>query len=356
MNYSKEELNLILLDSFEKLSYKNKYELLSAFSTFTPDWKKSEQNLIKTLSLGVYNKIREDFSNPEYLLGVLQEYERLQIECVTYFSSDYPEELKHTPAPPIVLYCKGNTALLSQRKFAVVGSRRTPPYAEKACRKITQELSANFVVVTGIADGADTAALESALESGTAICVLAHGFNYVYPAVNKPLLQRVVNEGLVISEHLPQIAPRNYLFPVRNRIIAGLSEGTLIVSAAKKSGALITANYAMEYGKEVFAFPYNVGVTYGEGCNALIKKGANLCENILDIASVFGLDLKTRKKVSLSTEESKVLKVIKSTGSAHINEIALALNLQTYELFVPLSSLEIKGLIVRMGGNRFGAV
>ena len=356
MSYTNEELSLIVLDSFEELSYKNKYDLLCGFAQTFPNFKNCAEKLIKTLSEGVYNKIRELYYSSDYSERILKEYEDAQIECVTYFSEDYPERLRHTPAPPIVLYCKGNRALLQKRLFSVVGSRRTPPSAIAACKKISQDLCAEFTVVTGIADGADAAALQGALLKKGAICVLAHGFNYVYPAGNKQLLDKVILEGLAITEHLPQIAPRSYLFPVRNRIIAGLSEGTLIVSAGKKSGALITANYAYEYGRELFAFPYNIGVSAGEGCNALIKKGAYLTENILDIAAVFGLDLKPRENAKLTKEERSLLAEIKSLGEAHVMELANAMGVQSFELAPILSSLEVKKLIVRLGGNRYAAV
>lgn len=356
MNYSREEINLIILDSFEELTYKIKYELLNGFVSSYPFWKNFEASLIKTLTLGVYNRIREEFSNVNYRAEILKGYEDKGIECVTFFSEDYPELLKQISAPPMVLYCKGRRELLKENKFSVVGSRITPPYALTNCKKTAEQLCSHFAVVTGIADGADTAALEGALNGGKAICVLAHGFDYVYPAISKPILQRVFAEGLAVTEHIPTVAPKNYLFPVRNRIIAGLSQGLLVVSAGKKSGALISANYAYEYGRELFAFPYNINVTAGEGCNALIKKGAYLTENILDIAAVFGLDLKTRQRVQLTKEEKDLLAQIKSTGEAHIEQLASALGVMPYELFPSISSLEVKGLIVRLGGNRFAAV
>lgn len=356
MNYTKQELDLIILDSFEELTYKNKYDLLCGLTQSLPTFKNCEEKLIKSLSHGVYNKIRDLFNSNDYKERILKEYKERGIECVTFFSQDYPEKLRHISVPPIVLYCKGNRSLLQKRLFSVVGSRRTAPNAIAACKKICSDLCSHFAVVTGIADGADTAALEGALEGNGAICVLAHGFNFVYPAGNKQLLDKVINKGLAITEHLPQIAPRSYLFSVRNRIIAGISEGTLIVSAGKKSGALITASYAYEYGRELFAFPYNIGVASGEGCNALIKKGAYLTENILDIGNAFGLDLKPRENLKLTKQERELLAEIKSLGEAHIMQLANAFGVQSYELAPLLSSLEVKKLIVRLGGNRYASL
>ena len=129
-----------------------------------------------------------------------------------------------------------------------------------------------------------------------------------------------------------------------------------MVSAAKRSGALITANYALEYGRTVFAFPYSIGTASGEGCNALIKKGGLLTENILDIFSLFGLDFKEPKNQALSETESAVLKIIREEGEGFAPEIAQKLGKMPFELIPFLSSLEIKGLIVRLGGNRYSAL
>ena len=288
---------------------------------------------------------------------LLESLDKKGIKCVTPISPDYPENLKHTDEPPLVLYCKGNVSLLKSNCFSVVGSRRTSPQALALCKKICGELTEAFTVVTGMAEGADSAAIEGALPSGKVISVLANGFDYFYPATNKSLIERVAREGLLISEYLPHILPLKYNFPVRNRIIAGLSRGTLVVSAGEKSGALITADFALEYGREVFAFPYNAGTASGAGCNALIKNGAYLTENILDILEVFGLDLKKSERAeSLTEDEAALLNEIKLTGEGFLPGIAQKLNKFTYQLIPVAVSLEIKGLIVRLGGNRYGIV
>lgn len=353
---TQQEKNVIILDSFQKLSYKTKCELLSGADGGAPRFKKYGQNLIKTLGEGVYNKIRESFSNADYARRLFSSYEEEGITPVTYLSERYPEQLKNTPAPPLVLYCKGDVSLLKKRLFGVVGSRRTTANALVSCKRIVEELCGPFTVVTGIADGADTAVVQTALERGGAVCVLAHGFHHVYPAINKRLLDAVYAGGLAVTECLPEVQPKKYLFPARNRIIAGLSEGVLVVSAGKKSGALITAQYAYDYGREIFAFPYNINVTSGAGCNALIKKGAYLTENILDIAAVFGLDLNTQNSVTLSGEEKILLDEIRAAGDVHISVLCTLLGKQPYELLPLLSSLEVKKLIARLGGNRYSAV
>lgn len=356
MTYTDDELNLIILNSFAELTYKAKFALLSGLSSGSPDFSKYDKELIKTPGSGVYNKVRDNFSNPAYREKVLKELNRRGVTCVTYFSQNYPALLKEIPLPPLVLYCKGNLNLLHTRCFSVVGSRRTTAPAVAECKKICAELATEFTVVTGTADGADSAAICGALPSGKLIAVLAYGFDYCYPAINEALLKKIEKGGLLISEFTPETRPAQYLFPVRNRIIAGLSEGTLVVSAAKRSGALITANYALEYGRTVFAFPYSIGTASGEGCNALIKKGGLLTENILDIFSLFGLDFKEPKNQALSETESAILKIIRKEGEGFVPEIAQKLGKMPFELIPFLSSLEIKGLIVRLGGNRYSAL
>lgn len=356
MSYTREEEDVIVLDSFEEFTYKNKYILLGGLENTSPDFDKNAAALIKSLSEGVYNKLRGKFKDPACRAKVFENLAGKGVECITYFSELYPENLRQIPNPPIVLYCKGNKNLLRERCFAIVGSRRTPRNILEISKKVAGEVSGKFTVVSGMADGADSAAVEGALGGGKIISVLAYGFDYVYPSVNANLIKEVEKRGLLISEYPPDIPPRSYQFPVRNRIIAGLSDAVLVVSAGKKSGALITAYYATEYGRQVMAFPYGMGVTYGEGCNGLIKKGADLVENTLDIFSAFGIDYKPpEKSAELSGEERAVYEIIKQTGEAFAPEIAQKLGKQPYQLIPVLSSLEIKGLVARLGGNRYAA-
>ncbi len=354
--YTESEINLITLCSIEGLTYKNRFELLNGLESSEPDFVKCEKILIKTLTGGVYNKVKDSFYSSVFREKVLKELENDGVECVTYFSQNYPEPLKNIPCPPITLFCKGNTKLLSGRAFAAVGSRRTQPEVLKALKTISEELSRHFTVVSGIADGADTAVLEGAIESGKVISVLANGFDHVYPSVNAPLLKRLVKKGLVITEYTSKTKPEKFNFPVRNRIIAGLSEGVLIASAAEKSGALITAHYALEYDRRVFAIPYSINVKSGAGCNALIKEGATLCRNTLDILDDFGMEFKPSEKVTLSKEESELLSLIRETGAAFVPDLAVKTGKKPYEIIPVLSKLEIKGFIVRLGGNRYSAV
>ncbi len=351
--YDENELDAITLDSFGELTYKVKLCVTDGFRYASPR-KKYEELLIKTLGEGVYNKIRELFFSPGYRQKVLGGLEKRGIRCVTYFSENYPESLRAISVPPLVLYCKGDVSLLKERKFAVVGSRRTVAPVLKLCSSMAESLAQKFAVVTGTAEGADSAAARGALAGGKLIFVAAQGLDHVYPAGSTKLYKQAEERGLVISEQLPQTAAKTYLFPVRNRLIAALSEGVLVVSAGEKSGAAITAEYAFRYGKDVFALPYSPGIPSGTGCNGLIKKGAYLTENILDIFAAYGLDCTEREQQELSARESAILNVLRENGAAHVAEIALAVGCPAYELLSELSALEVKGMIVRLGGNRYG--
>ncbi len=339
--YTEEEINLIMLSLSGG----------SGRGVSVPDLQKASDNLIKTHRHGVYNKVKR--------ADALKMLEEKGIECVTRLSPAYPETLANIDSPPAVLYCKGDTGLLKSDCFSVVGSRRTLPKALAECAKIAGELSKVFTVVSGLADGADASALEGALEAGgKVISVLAGGFDYIYPQCNKQLFESVAKRGLAVSEYPPDTQPRPYYFPVRNRIIAGLSKGVLVVSAGEKSGALITADYAAEYGRDVYAFPYSAGIASGKGCNALIKKGAYLTENILDIFEGLGLDFNTpaEKTLNLNENERAVLEIIRSEGEAFLPAVAQKLGKPHYEIIPAVTALQIKKLIINLGGNRYSAV
>lgn len=350
MNYSDNEKNLIILASLGIADkFMRRVESPISPSVFAQELK----ILIKNDCGGVYNKVSQSFADGQYCDKVLSQLQSRGISCVTCLSEGYPEGLKLIPDPPAVLFCKGNTALLNTRCLSVVGSRRTAAWASELCRKIASELSPHFTIVSGHALGADCAALEGALPEGKAICVLAYGHDFALNGTSGPIVQRAEKVGLVISEHFPTTPPRNYMFPVRNRIIAALSKGTLIVSAGVKSGAVITANYCMDYGRDLFALPYNPGVDSGEGCNALIKRGANLVDRAEDILNFYHIAAAKREVVILTDEEREVLSVLSDEGDCAVIRIAEKLQKPAYKLIPVLSSLEIKRQIARMGGNRY---
>ncbi len=276
---------------------------------------------------------------------------------ISISSPEYPAAWREFTDPPITLYAFGDITLLRERKLAVVGSRRTPTNALKLGAEIMKELSQRLVVVTGVADGGDVAAIEGVLQgSGRVICLLAGGFSSL-PQANLALLERVIERGLLLSPHPFETPIRSFSYEYRNRLLAKLCEGVFVLGAGEKSGALITAKYAKAYQKPIFALPYPPNSTSGCGCNALIKGGGYLTENSGDIATRLGISLEEKKKeTSLSPEEERVFAALKDCIEAHAGDLAKRAGIPAFKMRAICSALEVKGLIVAVGGNRYAIV
>ena len=272
-------------------------------------------------------------------------------------SPDYPVEWKGLPDAPPVIYARGNITLFKERKITVVGARRTPAPALKLGARICKELSNGAVIVTGTADGGDGAAIEGALSGGgRVICVLAGGFSAM-PQANVQLLNEVAKRGLLISPYPYETEVRAFSYEYRNKLLSSLGEGVLVLGAAEKSGALITARYAMAQGKPVFALPYFPGSAAGEGCNKLLKTGGILTESASDIAT--RMDIQTQEKkpaVQLTADEEKLLSALKTLAEGHASELASAAGIPPFKVRAVLSALEVKGLVTALGGNRYAPV
>ncbi len=278
------------------------------------------------------------------------------MEEIPLSSPVYPKEWKNLADPPPALYAVGDISLLRERKLAIVGARRTPASALKIGRDIAAALCEKFLLVTGVADGGDTAAIEGALsKNGKIACLLAGGFSAL-PQCNLALLERVVRKGLLLSPYPFETQVRSFSYPHRNKLLARLCEGVLVLGAGEKSGALLTAEAAKEKGLPVFALPYPPNAAYGVGCNRLIKQGARLVENAEDIASYYQMDLTESKRAfSLTDDERRVYEEIRERTECHLNEL-IALGLPVFKLRGILSALEVKGAILSLGGNRFTVV
>jgi DNA processing protein len=256
-----------------------------------------------------------------------------------------------------MIYARGDIALLRGRKLTVVGSRRTPAPALKLGARICKELSEAVTIVTGTADGGDGAAIEGALSgSGKVICLLAGGFSAI-PQGNLPLLKRVAEQGLLLSPHAYDTPVRAFSYEYRNKLLAAIGEGTLVLGAAEKSGALITAKYAKQMQKLIFALPYAPGAAAGAGCNALLKQGGILTENAADVLEKFGIE-KTQEtpKATLTADEEKMYEALKDMSEGHLSDLAAKAGIPPYKARAVLSALEVKGLAVSLGGNTFAPI
>lgn len=215
------------------------------------------------------------------------------IEEISIKNNEYPNQLKNIYDPPAKLYVLGNRSILNQKNFAIVGSRKATEYGKKVAMQISKELSENGLnIVSGLAIGIDSYAHLGCLQvkdAGKTIAVLGSGLDVIYPKENRKLAEQIINSGgCIISEYPIGSKIEKNNFPQRNRIISGLSEGILVVEASKKSGALITAEFEIEQGKEVFAVPGDINREQSEGCNLLIKDGANVVTSSQDIIYVIG--------------------------------------------------------------------
>lgn len=359
--YTAEEKATLWLDSFD-LTYRQKEELLATCSAMDLIRKLSvDDEQVRSLSdKKTYMRMRAALGDENYLPELLSELEERDIFFVTPDSADYPPQIKNIPVRPMILYCKGNRRLLTTEHFSIVGSRRILPWAKKLTERVAGSISEHFTIVTGFAEGGDEGAIRGAMSQSDGevnlICVLANGFDHVYPAAHSSLQREVAERGLLVSEFRPSVRPQKFLFPIRNRIIAGMSRGLLVAAAGKRSGTAVTAGYALEYGRDVFAFPYNPGIAEGEGCNGLIKSGAFLATCAEDILSVYGISEKRKPMPEITEAEGRVIAALRESGELHVEQLSERLSLPPYEISALLAGLEIKGLVVRSGGNRYACV
>lgn len=277
---------------------------------------------------------------------------------------EYPALLKEIPDPPALLFYDG-TFDPNAPCISIVGSRNATRYGIDTAHYLAGRLTAfGFTIVSGMALGIDTAAHKGALENdtGQTLAVLGSGLDHIYPRHNRPLYSRIIKQGAVISEFFPDTAPLPANFPRRNRIIAGLSCGTVVVEAAQKSGSLITARLAGEYNREVFAVPGSIKSSKSRGTHHLIKQGAHLIENEMDIIDELSQFVHaaykasscepTKNKPAMDKIQTMVYKHL-DLYPEHIDHITASSGLTSAQVSAALLDLELSGLIVRHPGNKF---
>ncbi len=357
MTYNAKEKAIIFIDGFINLEYKHKRAIINLYDDIAdlfdnpkPAYKYLKENLNEN-ALNIFKLSLND----EYITALFKKYSDRGIKIVTEESDGYPSRLYHLDFKPLCLYAKGNITLLnSKNAFAIVGSRKTSKVVLNAVEDFASKLvNSSVTVVTGIAQGADLSAIKGSFNSGNVISVMASGSDYWDLDPNRDYVNKIIEKGgLVISEYSPEVPPRAYFYPIRNRIIAGLCDGLLVASGDTKSGARHTANYALDYGKEIFAFPYGLNDVGGALCNLLIKDGARLTETFEDISEVMGYTAIEESAVLLSDKEQIVYDFIKQ-GVNLVDDLISKTNLKIFEIMPIITTLEIKGLIVSNGGNEY---
>jgi DNA processing protein len=279
------------------------------------------------------------------------------IAAVPWSAPAYPAALAAIADPPPVLWARGDLAALSRPAVAIVGSRDGTPYGLSVAERLAADLASRGVaIVSGLARGVDSAAHRGALSAagGSTLAVLGSGADVVYPAEHRELARRVERSGAVLSELVPGTPPRKPFFPLRNRVISGLSRAVVIVEAGERSGSLITARCALEQGREVLAVPGNILTGRNRGGHALLKDGAKIVESADDILEELGIRLPGGPApASLAGPEDLVLRSLPAGEACDLDAIAERTGLAPPRLLPRLFELELQGLVRRAGGGRF---
>lgn len=324
-----------------------------------------EDKLIRIQGIGQELAQRITSLKKQDLAKELSLAEKYGLRIITIDSPDYPRNLKNIPGAPIVLYVKGELREEDKLSIAVVGSRRASLYGLRCAEKFAAQLSGyGFTIVSGMARGVDTYAHRGALRRmGRTIAVIGSGFCEVYPPENEKLCAEIAENGAVVSEFPLHTLPLRQNFPRRNRVISGLSLGVLVVEAARNSGALITADFALEQGREVFALPGKVDSGNSFGPNELIKQGAKTVTSAEDIIEEFSLNISEQveaerpkkiipRSMPLSAEEKLLCEMI-LVEPMHLDEIAQKSGLNISAISSALLKLELKKIIRQLPGKQF---
>lgn len=281
----------------------------------------------------------------------------LGIDAIAWGDSRYPALLASIPDPPLVLWLKGQPALLSQPAVAIVGSRAATPYGIEAASRLAGDLAAaGALVVSGLARGIDSTAHRAALDAGgDTAAVLGSGVDVIYPPEHRDLADEIVRHGAVLSELPPGTRPLAFHFPARNRLISGLSLAVVVVEAAERSGSLITAGCALEQGRAVMAVPGNVLSGRHRGCHALIKDGAAVVESAEDVlAELRTSSLRPHSDEGSGTPPSDPLLACMLPGESYdVEVLGRETGLGAAQLLSRLLELELRGAVRRLGGGRF---
>lgn len=329
-------------------------------------FREKKKNLVKIPGIGEAMAgviLRKDiFTRAEEELEFIRQY---QISPLFYLDQGYPEKLRHCEDGPMMLYFKGRANLGQKRILSIVGTRKPTDYGKVMCEQITREFAdLGVMIVSGLAYGVDTIAHKAALAAGLpTVGVLAHGLDQIYPFINRPLAEKMINQGGLVTEFLSRTKLNRDYFPRRNRIIAGMADATLVIESADKGGALITADIANSYNRDVFALPGRATDQKSSGCNQLIRMNkAALVQNATDICFMMGWDqapqlvnIQQKLFLSLDEQEKKVFEVLESRTEAGIDEIYLHSGLMPSKVAAILLKLEFEGLIRSLPGKRFRA-
>lgn len=356
------EIALSLVEGVGPIKAKNLIRFCgSAENVFT----EKKQLLLKVPEVG--EKLVESIYKSQVFERAEKELEfclEHNIRIISYRDKAYPRRLLQCPDHPVVLFYKGNGNLNESKMLSVVGTRRVTPQGRLICQDIIKGLSDQGVtIVSGLAYGVDVTAHRASIEHKLpTIGVLAHGLDRIYPRDHHEVAQRMVEDGGLLTEFISNTNPDKENFPTRNRIVAGMTDATLVVESQGKGGAMITANLAFDYNRDVLSIPGRPGDVFSEGCNKLIQSNrAALVQNSTDVLKALGWEESPRKKrlvqpsllLDLNEEEQLITSAIRERGQVSLDELGVELKKPISELAIPLLELEMKGAIQSLPGKLY---
>ncbi|MBP3325388.1 MAG: DNA-processing protein DprA [Coprococcus sp.] len=365
----KEELLYLWIGMIEGISSGVLNRMIDYFGNVENLWKADEERLravVKEKYAAAIIKSR----NPDKIEKYSYKLKERNISYIYPGHVYYPESLSHIPDPPRILYIRGNMSLLEERKnrkVAVVGARKASAYGMETAYQFSHAMAEKGItIVSGLASGIDSTAHKAALDAeGRTIGVLGCGINICYPRENKNLYDKICDEGLMISEYGLDVSPDAYRFPLRNRIISGLSKAVLVVEAREKSGSLITADQALEQGRDIYVIPGRISDVNSSGCNNLLKQGATCVtapediiydviskDDFMDSGYAIFHDNRSSTKKNLAPDEKMVYSCVR-LEQKHIDDICAELDMKVSDVVKLLFSLETKKLIRQVVRNYY---
>lgn len=339
-----------------KIKYKNILKLMNSFENYQDIFKLTDEQL------KLYFKFNEETisllhkSKKINLEEELKSLKSLGIKIVSLKDKDYPINLKNISHPPVFLYYKGDLSLTGKNTIGIVGTRKPTIYGKRVCEKITCELvESDVVTVSGLAFGIDTICHKTTLENnGKTIAVVGSGLDIPYPKENKNYWEEIGKRGLIISEFPMGTEPIAYNFPLRNRIIVGLSRGIVVVESKEKGGSLITASLALEEGRDVFSVPGDIYSPASIGTNNLIKNSeAKLITCGEDILKEFNWEIKEENKVNLNLSEDEFKIYNSLIKEKNLDELVVSTGIKPKILLAILMDMEINGYISSINGGKY---
>lgn len=334
-------------------------------------FKQKKLHLLKIPGIGewVANSVLNNASVSEILKRAEKEIDFIQkknLQALFFTDALYPQRLRHCEDSPILLYFKGKTDLNNAKVLGIVGTRKATMYGKQICEQFINDLtSLDVLIVSGLAYGIDITAQKYALEKGLhTVGVVAHGLDRIYPAEHKKYAEIMYEQGGIITEFMSETNPDRENFPKRNRIIAGMCDAILIVEAKETGGALITAECANSYNRDVFAIPGRLNDEYSAGCNKYIRQNkAALAQSAKDIIEMMNWDIVSKENaqksnqiplfIDLTEEETKIINLIKEKGSSSIDFISIEAGLPMSKTSSLLLQLEFKGVLNVMPGKMY---